>query len=98
MIQPSALIEQVGETLWQQDSIRATGSKRREPWADISENARNKWCDLALAAIPVAQAPLIEALDLMVECFGEGYSNSDPEYTASVLLGARAALTAAKGK
>lgn len=47
------LREAVAEELWQADSIRAAGTRRRIAWPDAGPAARDKWLPLADAAIAV---------------------------------------------
>lgn len=46
-----ALVEDLAETLWQRESVRATEQPRRVPWFEASEHDRAKWRDTARVAL-----------------------------------------------
>ena len=58
------LVERVAEELWQAESVRACGRRRKVPWADAGIEARKKWLPLANAVIALA---LEEAADAVGE-------------------------------
>lgn len=50
------MVERVAEALWQSESIRCTGERRRIPYSEVG-NERLKWQMMAEAAIEAMSRP-----------------------------------------
>lgn len=58
-----SMIERVAEGLWQAESVRATGKRRRILWNEEGDKARESWRFMARAAIEAMRNPTDEMLD-----------------------------------
>jgi len=48
---PTYIVLAVAEQLWQAESYRAAGRRRREEWSDLSNERKNQWIFMAAAAV-----------------------------------------------
>jgi hypothetical protein len=54
------LVEEIAEALWQEESLRAAGMRRKIPWDEASEDTQELWRAHARVALAVVKGRLIK--------------------------------------